>query len=360
MIYTYGITLQGTHHVKNNVVCQDAHAIQKCGDNMVIVAVADGLGSAEHSDVASKIAVAISTDYCKQNITLSSNVDKILEIINASFSESQRAIEKEVETQCHSLNQYDTTLSLAVLINDTLYYGHSGDSGIVALTTEGEYKAVTLQQRDDDGCLFPLFFRDKWVFGQFDEKVSSVFLATDGMLEILFPYLLKYAPINIHVNLARFFMDNRILRINEHGEDVVKTHIENFVKNISGEQVNDDKTVVVLINTSVESKPQPDSYYIEPDWTKLKQKHDEEWKRKAYPHLFKKKDIEIVDNSAFVSREQNGIHIEEILLEVEKQDTHTEAICEMTETKENTKGNQSKSLIKKVIDKILNIYRKKQ
>ena len=45
MIYAYGITMQGTYHVKNNIVCQDVNEIVKCGDDMVIAAVADGLGS---------------------------------------------------------------------------------------------------------------------------------------------------------------------------------------------------------------------------------------------------------------------------------------------------------------------------
>lgn len=27
MIYAYGVTHQGTYHVNNNIVCQDAHSI---------------------------------------------------------------------------------------------------------------------------------------------------------------------------------------------------------------------------------------------------------------------------------------------------------------------------------------------
>ena len=64
MMYAYGITLDGTYHIKNKIVCQDAHAIEKCGDRMVIAAVADGLGSAEHSEIASRLAADISTAHC--------------------------------------------------------------------------------------------------------------------------------------------------------------------------------------------------------------------------------------------------------------------------------------------------------
>ena len=287
MIYAYGITLAGTYHIKNNIVCQDDHTIIKCSDDLIIAAVADGLGSAAHSDVASKIAANVSTDYCMNNITETNNYDDILEVIKTSFLNTQRAIVKEAEIQNHSIDQYDTTLSLAVLVNDTLYYGHSGDSGIVALTIGGFYEKVTEQQRDEDNRVFPLFFEDKWIFEKFEKKVCSVFLATDGMLEILFPYLIRNENVNIHVNLARFFMDNRVLCIDKEGEIAIKDRIEDFVKNIPDEQVNDDKTVVVLINSSVESEIQPDDYYNEPDWAELKRKYDDEWKRLAYPHLFK-------------------------------------------------------------------------
>jgi hypothetical protein len=173
-----------------------------------------------------------------------------------------------------------------------LYYGHSGDSGIVALTIDGLYEKVTEQQRDEDSRVFPLFFEDKWVFGQFAKKVCSVFLATDGMLETLFPFLIRNETVNIHVNLAQFFMDNRNLRIDQEGESAVKARIEDFIKNIPDEQVNDDKTVVVLVNSSIKPKLQPDEYYIEPDWTALKRKRDEEWKRLAYPHLFKEQETQ--------------------------------------------------------------------
>jgi len=292
MIYSYGVTLPGTYHVKNNIVCQDAHRIVKCGDDFGIAVVADGLGSETYSDVASRIAADLSTEYCRQNITQENSADEILDVISMSFASAQRAIEEEAESNGHDINQYDTTLTLAVLINDTLYYGHSGDSGIVVLTTEGRYESVTEQQRDEEGYVYPLFFEDMWVFGQFDKKVTSVFLATDGMYETLFPYLIRNEPVSIHVNLAQFFMDNRDLKIDEVGETAVQSRIGDFINSIPDEQVNDDKTVVVLVNTSVEFTPQPDEYYKEPDWAELKRKHYDEWKRQAYPHLFKESNPE--------------------------------------------------------------------
>lgn len=290
MIYAYGSTLQGTYHIKNDIVCQDAHYISKCSDNFCIAAVADGLGSEIHSDVASKIAVRLAVDYCAATIQTDMLDQQIEATICTSFHRALSAIEEEARKNLHELDQYDTTLSLAVFIGDRLIYGHSGDSGIIVLTDEGLYEKVTEQQRDSDNCVFPLCFgEEKWVFGTFEKKVASVFLATDGIYETLFPLYVRDEPVNIHVSLARYFMDNRVISIDEIGEEEVSRRNEKFLLNIPDSLVNDDKTIVVMINTAVESHLQPPEYYQEPDWNELKRKRDEEYRLKAYPHLKKYK-----------------------------------------------------------------------
>jgi hypothetical protein len=359
--------MQGTYHVKNDIPCQDYHHIVKCGEGLCVAAVADGLGSAEHSDVASRIAATLSVNYCAERITQATGADAILGLIKESFAIAQNSIEKEAQANSHSINEYDTTLSLAVLRGDTLYYGHSGDSGIIALTVEGLYEKVTEQQRDEDDRVFPLFFKDKWIFGQHGKKVCSVLLATDGMLETFFPFYIKDAPINIHVILARFFMDNRAIRINEAGEDKVKAQMEDFILNIPDEQVNDDKTIAVLVNASIESSLQPDDYYAEPDWTELKRKHDEQWKRLAYPHLFKEKPADETNITDATQPKQSDVTAEASLRENKQgsfpenakqpESTHAPAPAEPqrtpTEVKVISTVKRRKGIIERAIDAIL-------
>jgi hypothetical protein len=233
---------------------------------MVIAAVADGLGSCTLSHTGSAKAVQTSTRYCKKHITRSSSSEDILRIIKASFSEAKNKIEKTADSQGNELNQYHTTLSLAVLIDDTLYYGHAGDSGIIALTTEGRFEKVTEQQRDEDDRVFTLFFEDRWGFGQFDQKVCSVLLATDGMLHQLTPRQLEENPVKINVNRAGWLMDNRCLHIDEKGEKAVRGRVRRYVIGLPPQAVDeDDLTIVVLINTSIEPGTQPKEYYEEQD-----------------------------------------------------------------------------------------------
>ncbi len=286
MIYAYGVTLNGPYHEKDGLPCQDAHKIIKVGPNLCIAAVADGLGGAKHSKMAAKIAVDVTVGYCAENITCASTPHDIEQVIRLSFEKAQDSIEAEARAKECEQSEYDTTLSLAVLKGNEMSFGHSGDSGIVVLTEEGLYEKATEQQRDEDGRVFPLFFRDKWVFGTHPKRTASVFLATDGMYETLFPLYIYEEPISIYVALARYFMDNRVLNIDEVGEDAVQERIENFLAGISDTLVNDDKTVVVVVNSSVKTKVQPPEYYATPDWTELKRKWDETWRKRFYPHLY--------------------------------------------------------------------------
>ncbi|MCL2577937.1 MAG: protein phosphatase 2C domain-containing protein [Defluviitaleaceae bacterium] len=265
-------------------MCQDYHKIEHCGEDMAIAVVADGLGSAEFADYGSRIAATTAAEYCKKQIDPSGK--EILEIIKGSFVAAYDAVEQEAKEKERGTENYDTTLTLAVLFRDDLYYGHSGDSGIIALTAEGRYEAVTSQQRDEDGRVFPLHFKNKWKFAKYKHKVSAVLLATDGMLETFFPFYIRNAEVKIHVSLVQFFMCKHSMMLEELGQDMIKTRITNFMENIPNEQVSDDKTVTVLINASIATKEQPEEYYMEPDWAELKKKHDEEWKREAYPEMF--------------------------------------------------------------------------
>lgn len=286
MIYSYGTTQQGTYHVKNNTPCQDAHLFKKINERFCIGAVADGLGSELYSDIASKIAVEKSVEYCSANIDETMPAEDILSVIKDAFSHSLSAIEEKAKEDKNAFDQYDTTLVVVVYINGTIYYGNSGDSGVVVLNSDGAYENVTEQQRDENGCVFPLCFGEEhWVFDT-KENVASVLLATDGIYETLFPYLLKGEENEIYIALAHFLMSNDTLGFNENNTDEVNKKMGAFIAGIPGEQVSDDKTVLVMLDDSVATSKQPDEYYAVPDWAALKKKRDEEYKKKAYPHLF--------------------------------------------------------------------------
>ena len=286
MFYSYGISVKGADHIREETVCQDANKIVKCSEGMVLAAVADGLGSEKYSDRASMKAVETATTYCAGHIKEDDTEEAILDGIRQAFIQSRTEIESMARDQGNEIDQYDTTLTLAVLIGDCLYYGHCGDSGIIALERTGLYSRVTEQQRDDYGRVFPLCFEDHWTISRYSEPVGSVLLATDGMLDTFFPVWIRNESVNIHVSQARFFMDPERLRIEKMNEEETTERMRNILESIDPETVGDDKTVAVVINMDIICEKQPDNYYKEPDWTELKRRFNEEWRKAAYPGLY--------------------------------------------------------------------------
>jgi len=289
MIYSYGVTQKGAYHEQEGTVCQDAHNIAILEEDLAIGAVADGLGSETHSDIASKLAVEIAVAYCGKRIKENLSDDEIKVVIKNSFIEALDAINEKAQSDGNDSDQYDTTLALVVYKKGKIIYGNSGDSGIIVMNIDGTFEPVTTQQRDENGCVFPLFFgEEKWEFGV-KENIASVLLATDGMYETFFPYLLKGEETEIYTSLARYMMSEDSLDFLGLGSEKVQNHMVEFIKSIREDQVSDDKTVLVMLDTSIEVTLQPDKYYNQPDWDTLKKKKEDEFKRMAYPTLYRDK-----------------------------------------------------------------------
>jgi len=295
MLFSYGVTVQGADHKKEGTVCQDSHEIRKCSEKLIIAAVADGLGTEKYSDIASRIAAECAVEYCEGRIRETDDEDKVLSVIRQAFDLSLRKIRDEAQNEEHDENQYDTTLSLAILIGDELYVGHSGDSGIIALCRDGRYEAVTQQQRDDYDHVFPLACTDRWEFFRFKKRVSSVLLATDGIYEIFTPYVLRDQAEPFYVLLGEFFMNPRILFENNQTENDVQSMMEEIIADLSEEAVTDDKTLVVIGQIDNTPDRQPDDYYAMPDWENLERSKKEKFRREAYPSLYEKSEDELIE-----------------------------------------------------------------
>lgn len=282
----YNISIRGTSHEKMDKPNQDFSLCIK-EKNLVFAGIADGVGSSRHSEIASKEAIITSVNYCKDNIKEEDfdDEEKILNIIKEAYSKAQSNIENIALENNNSFNDYDTTLSLVIYNGTKVYYGHSGDGGIILLNKKGDYIKLTKPQKGDNGVsVIPLRFGESsWEFGIYkDEEVASVLLATDGVYDLFFPYLLKDEEVSIYISFARYFMDNHILELNEDNIEDIKNEKQEFLNSEICREVYDDKTILVIVNPDIVSDIKDDDYYKEPNWDELLEK----WNKKAYPHLY--------------------------------------------------------------------------
>ncbi len=300
-IISYEVGLIGSGHEAENLPCQDNHRIH-ITENAVFVAVADGVGSEEHSDLASKIAVDSTVEYCCENIDFELTEDEILSIIRDSFSNAQNRIKTEAESRDYPLDQCDTTLTLAVYHDGMLFFGQAGDSGILALGTSGRYGRITECQRDTLGQVFPLRSGiGHWVFGIAD-NVSNFLLATDGLFDLFFPAFLSFEDNPVNMDLSSYFLDNTRLMIDQKSPDElqkIKQSRIDYVKSLSGTASDDDLTLIVVLDLDRPPGRQPDGYY-NVDYEKIRS----EYKEKIYYNLYGK---HFDDDAPDVEEESTGM-----------------------------------------------------
>jgi len=266
-----GGSLRGKSHEQKDTVCQDAfYFLEKRG--FIVTAVADGLGSSKHSDIASKMAVKYTVEYCAEAINSKMRESDILSIIRTAFDNANFAIKQAAGD---ALDDYDTTLTLAVFMQGDLFYGHAGDSGIIAFRKDGFFEEATEPQLGDgvgkERPVYPLAAESRWVFGKYPHKTHAVFLMTDGLLNKVVPPLLEGQFYKLDNTYLFYLYDN--LKKNP---DIHKW-IRDELTHILPQEVNyDDVTIIAAMCKNVRVKLQKNGYYDFPGdalWNSLLENH---------------------------------------------------------------------------------------
>lgn len=265
----YKSNMAGPYHVESGLPCQDSFAIHQ-DENYSVLAVTDGLGSELYSDVGASVAAQTAVAYCSEHLMVGMQFDDIKKVMNNALVTAYKAVLTRAAEENNDSNEYDTTICLAVYDGEHLYYAQAGDSGLVALLETGDYYRVTTQQRDEELRVFPLCWGpEKWEFGCVDSPVSAFMLMTDGVFEQICPPLMRESDIDVNVPLARRFLDRFDCTQDDvpELEKAVRKYLEHYPRHL----LDDDKTVVVLINSARKPKEKEEAYYAIPDWKLLRE-----------------------------------------------------------------------------------------
>ncbi|MCL2169504.1 MAG: protein phosphatase 2C domain-containing protein [Defluviitaleaceae bacterium] len=274
MILAYGFSLDGPPK-EREADNQDDFYFGEIGGGVYLAVVADGVGSSKHSDVAANMAVMEVKNICEEGFGPGGEGCDFVDLLKNAFEQAELAIDKYALEKEHPISHYDTTLTAAIYDGKTVTYGHCGDGGIIGLTTEGDYIKITEPQKKEGIYVVPLRSRDEWEFGQLEDEFASVLLATDGVYDVFFPYLLRELPTPVHVPLAEYFMNNYGLKATKKRIQIIEGERKAFLESPACASIADDKTIVVLINADVVPTRKEADFYAEPDWASLKNEWDE-------------------------------------------------------------------------------------
>lgn len=266
MLCAYGVSVAGPRHLEKGIPCQDAHAFWVSDDGtMAIAAVADGLGSEFFSDEGSDVASRAVVTYLRDHFVPHGGEDDPFDVLRSSFAAAWEAVCSLAGERGQSIDEFDTTLCVAVLSRGTLWWGNSGDSGLVTCHIDGTYELATSMQRTEDGSVYPLCYDDRWEFGCLG-NVATLLLCTDGVLEgMIAPPVLAVqtdSPID-REKASQFLHPQADFSACLAGvEESLRAYLEEYPR----EWVDDDKTVVVVFDDEALPGRQGDQYYAPPDW----------------------------------------------------------------------------------------------
>ena len=328
---TYGFSVRGKSHVTSNTVCQDSNKTGRLKSGYFMGIVADGVGSAAHSEIGSSLAVNSLYAYCNEYIKRTSRTEDIEAVMRAGYEYAMKEIQQYVEKNQGSIQEYDTTLSAVVYDGNSLVYGHAGDGGIMVRCQNGKSKTITQRQKGADGrSVRPLRSGSaSWEFGNIsNEGIVAVLLVTDGMLdEVIQPVLInlpgsrmelarnQFSRDKVYVTATEFFMNpysvylNRNVKdpdklmahflsgnlekkdqnifldcvvngykhmLNTSAVDLIRKSIEQYHYAVWAlNEVSDDKSVVAIINEKGKVSSAEGKYYKEPDWNERKKRYTE-------------------------------------------------------------------------------------
>lgn len=147
-------SVQGVSHVRSEQPCQDAHAVALLPGGALIVAVADGAGSATLSEVGAALAAqtAVTTIAASHPLPAMTDAESWQALLQESAQCALLRLAVEAEARCVDLNALATTLLLAVATETGTAALQIGDGAIVHAAlhgVEGEVEALTVPQNGE-------------------------------------------------------------------------------------------------------------------------------------------------------------------------------------------------------------------
>jgi hypothetical protein len=233
-----GASVTGTAHLARGVECDDRHAAYPAPDTTaqapIVLAVADGAGSRPLASAGAQVAVRAVRELAQRGDGPPHGRAWLREAFDAAWHEIWRRSE---ESQ-RPIDEYGTTLSVALIYAEAVYVGQIGD-GVVVVGDRNGYRTLSPPDRfeyvneteliTDEPC--PNLRLDGPLDG-----IRSIFLSTDGLrMKIL--SLADYQP------FQPFFEDMAAFAA---GHDADCADLVDFLTKLD-DQTGDDKTLLLAV-----------------------------------------------------------------------------------------------------------------
>lgn len=241
-----GASVRGTSHERTNTPCQDSHDFRLVNGDIMLAAVADGLGSAGKSDIGASLAVKSILDVLESRLSvgLPTTDNDWVSLLQHSFATTRAALEDYACKEDIILRELGTTLLVAVCHPDWLAVGHLGDGAIVGAWEEDVLLLISPPDHSEyAGQVCPITANEALEYVRYalwPHCPPNVVMMSDGLQQLALdatndqPYLPFFLPL---IHIVRKM------------DDAVKTS-EELRLFLDSNRINartaDDKTLVII------------------------------------------------------------------------------------------------------------------
>lgn len=194
-----GTAVKGISHERTGLPCQDAQGFQVLEDGTLIIALADGAGSAQFSDQGARAAVeealsalagaaAVLAETSAGLQDLPPTREGWEDLIREVFDAARQSVLQLADEAGEWIRDYACTLTCAVAQGNCLVVGQVGDGAVVAMTEAGELFAATRLQRgeyaNETHFLIQDDALDHLIVDVFECPVSALAVMSDGLIRL--------------------------------------------------------------------------------------------------------------------------------------------------------------------------------
>jgi hypothetical protein len=245
-----GASVAGTGHIERNIPCQDAHRIWYGPGVEIVLAVADGAGSAAHAELGSTEAVELGVGVMWAHFLRrpGARANIYLAVKNA-FATIRDEMERYAAQKLISLDSLATTLTIVVVMPDCIAVAQTGDGLVATINDLGELKSLAQPQSGEhanetffitgSGGATPGFVE------VYAPAPAAVAVLTDGLVPMA-------ADFKDHKPYPGFFEPMFDAVSQSSDASALQKHLETFLMSDRvNSRTNDDKTLVLAVRKDV-------------------------------------------------------------------------------------------------------------
>ncbi|MDM8532634.1 PP2C family serine/threonine-protein phosphatase [Anaerolineales bacterium HSG25] len=242
-----GASAIGTSHTKSGAPCQDSFAYKHLPNKGLIIAVADGAGSAPKSDQGSRLIADTAVESLAQQLDSSPPTDEEgwQTAVKTAFGTAQQAVSDQLDDDESTMRDYAATLMLVALTPDWTVGGLVGDSVAVVMDADEVLTILCTPQKGEYANMTNFLTQDN-ALDMLDVEVS----AGGGIGVAVFSDGLQSLAINIAQNKPHVPFFKPLFAFTAAVEDkdevdAAKQLAEFLNTDRLNERTDDDKTLVL-------------------------------------------------------------------------------------------------------------------